>query len=89
MDVNERDDVSIPQINSHKNLQDVQDSSNSSIQISVVELENQVANNLVAQAAATADSSDHEEIVVADMVENQSSQDTPQITLKDDGTPNW
>ena len=70
MDVNERDDVSIPQINSHKNLQDVQDSSNSSIQISVVELENQVANNLVAQAAATADSSDHEEIVVADMVEN-------------------
>ena len=48
-----------------------------------------MANNLVAQAAATADSSDHEEIVVADMVENQSSQDTPQITLKDDGTPNW
>ena len=70
MDVNERDDVSIPQINSHKNLQDVQDSSNSSIQISVVELENQVTNALITQAAATADSSDLEEIVVADMVEN-------------------
>ena len=90
--VDERDDVSIPQINSHRNLQDVQDSSNSSIQISVAELENHATNALIAQAAATADSSDVDSIIVADMVENQSSncsEATPQINIKADGTPNW